>query len=97
MTKGKTSIKNPTDAVRLLDKYTRKRQEHFLVITLNGAHEVIKIHVASIGLVDKTIIHPRECFWHCIKDNAAALVFAHNHPSGKVFHRRKMMKYMTGC
>jgi len=85
MTKERFSIKNPKDAVKLLDRYTRKRQEHFLAITLNGVHEVIKIHVISIGLVNKAIVHPREAFWHCIKDNAAAVAFAHNHPSGKAF------------
>jgi len=84
MTKEIIQIKNPKDIVRLLDKYTKKRQEHFLAITLNGAHEVIKIHVVSVGLVNRTIVHPRECFWHCIKDNAAAVAFAHNHPSNKV-------------
>jgi DNA repair protein RadC len=49
---------------------------------LNGAHEVIGVHISTIGLLNNTVIHPREIFIHGIKDNAAAIVIAHTHPSG---------------
>ena len=80
----KISIKNPIDIYSFLKKYTKSKQEYFLVITLNGAQEVIAIHIATIGLLNKTIIHPREVFKHAIKDNAYSIIVAHNHPSGNV-------------
>jgi len=77
-------IKEPIDIYNCLKKYVNKRQEYFLVITLNGAHEVISIKIATIGLVNRTLIHTREIFIHAIKDNATAIAVAHNHPSGNL-------------
>jgi DNA repair protein RadC len=69
-------------AYNLLKPYARKRQEHFLALTLSTAHRVIKRHVITIGLLNKTSVHPREVFYKAIVDNAAAIIVAHNHPSG---------------
>jgi len=77
-------IKRPNDIYECIKNYANKRQENFLVITLNGFHELIKVHRVTVGIANKTIIHPRECFYHCIKDNAVAVAFAHNHPSCQV-------------
>jgi len=77
-------IYNPADISRMLGPYALKRQEHFIVITMDGAHHVQKIHVVSKGLSNKTIIHPREVFYPAIMDNAQAIIIAHNHPSGRV-------------
>ena len=76
------SIKNPLSVLPLLQRWKRCRQENFLTITLNGAHEVIKVHHISKGLVNKTIVHPRECFYPAIRDMATAIILVHNHPSG---------------
>jgi DNA repair protein RadC len=78
------TFKNPVDIYKYLKRYAKSKQEQFIVITLNGAHEVIKIHIVTIGLVNKTIVHPREVFYRAIQDNASAFVVAHNHPSGKL-------------
>jgi len=77
-------IKCPIDIFNCLKRYSRCRQEHFLVLTFNGAHEVISIHISTIGLVNKTVAHPREVLTHAIKDNAVAIIVAHNHPSGSL-------------
>lgn len=77
-------IRHPADAVPLIRHYADRPQEHFIVITLNGAHEVIAVRVASIGLVNRTLVHPREIFADAITDRAVAVICAHNHPSGKV-------------
>jgi len=76
------TIKEPGDIVGFLKRYTKSKQEAFLVITLSGAHEVIAVHIVTIGLVNKTIIHPREIFIRVIKDNAFSIIIVHNHPSG---------------
>lgn len=75
-------ISRPQDIFAALSRYARARNERFFAITLNGAHEIIKIHIVSIGLVNRTVVHPREVFITAIKDNATAIVVAHNHPSG---------------
>jgi DNA repair protein RadC len=79
---SEVQINKPSDAVQLLTKYVGKSQEHFIVITLDGAHRPIKTRAITKGLVNKTMIHPREVFRVAIKDNAVAVIVSHNHPSG---------------
>jgi DNA repair protein RadC len=43
---------------------------------------VIKVHHITKGLVNRTIIHPRECFYPAVRDMAVAVILVHNHPSG---------------
>jgi DNA repair protein RadC len=77
-------IKSPETVLPLMQKWRKQKQENFLTITLNGSHEIINIHHISKGLVNKTIIHPRECFYPAIKDLAVAVILIHNHPSGSI-------------
>lgn len=75
-------IESAEDVVPLLADIVEKTQEHFVCITLNGANEVIEKRVVTIGLLDKSLVHPRDVFADVITDRAAAVIFAHNHPSG---------------
>lgn len=68
----------------MIRHYGDRKQEHFICISLNGANEVIAHRVVSIGLVNKTQVHPREVFADPITDRAAAIIVAHNHPSGGI-------------
>jgi DNA repair protein RadC len=77
-------IGNPADAFPLLRKYGAKRKEYFIALFLNGAHEVLHEEVVSIGLMNRTIVHPREVFYPAIIYNSAAVIIAHNHPSGNL-------------
>ncbi|QEN05421.1 DNA repair protein RadC [Thiospirochaeta perfilievii] len=77
-------ISYPTDILPAVRHFVTRPQEYFIVITLNGAHEIIKTRVISIGILNKTLIHPREVFSDALKDRAASLVLAHNHPSGNL-------------
>lgn len=77
-------IRQPADVVPLLQHYADRRQEHFITVTLNGAHEVSAIRVVSVGLVNRTLVHPREVYADAVTDRAAAIICAHNHPSGNV-------------
>lgn len=52
----------PTDVFPLIRHYGNRPQEYFLCISLNGAHEIISVRVISIGLVNHTLVHPREVF-----------------------------------
>ncbi|OHD41920.1 MAG: DNA repair protein RadC [Spirochaetes bacterium GWD1_61_31] len=77
-------IKSPADAYDQLKRYASKKQEQFLVLTLDGSHTIIRLKLISMGLVNRTIVHPREVFKHAISDAASSIVIAHNHPSGKL-------------
>ncbi|MBW7909419.1 MAG: DNA repair protein RadC [Kiritimatiellae bacterium] len=70
------------DVLPLVADLAGKQQEHFVCISLNGAHEVIEKRTVTIGLLDQSPVHPREVFADVIADRAAAVIFVHNHPSG---------------
>ena len=70
------------DVLPLVGDIAGKQQEHFLCISLNGANEVIERRIVTIGLLNKSPVHPREVFADVIADRAAAVIFVHNHPSG---------------
>ena len=72
------------DILPLVADIAGKQQEYFVCISLNGANEVIEKRVVTIGLLDKSPVHPREVFADVIADRAAAVIFAHNHPSGEL-------------
>jgi len=77
-------IKHPSDIFTLVRHYADRKQERFISLSLNGAHEVLNVRIVTIGLVNKTIVHPREVFADIIQDRAAAFCVAHNHPSGQL-------------
>jgi DNA repair protein RadC len=76
------TVTAPQDILPLVADIAGKPQEHFVCISLNGANEVIERRVVTIGLLDRSQVHPREVFADVISDRAAAVIFAHNHPSG---------------
>ncbi len=78
----RNKISSPSDIYPFIRHYANRRQETFLSVSLNGAHEIINIRIVSIGLVNKTLVHPREVFADPLADRAAAIICAHNHPSG---------------
>lgn len=56
--------------------------EVFACIFLNNKHEVLSIEEMFRGTIDNASVHPREVLKRCLEVNAAAVIFAHNHPSG---------------
>ena len=77
-------IKFPADVLPLIQHYADRKQEHFLCISINGANEVMNVRVVSIGLVNKSQVHPREVFADVISERASAVIVAHNHPQGEL-------------
>lgn len=75
-------ICHPEDLIPYVQPYVLKKKEHFLCVTLNGNHEIIQVHLISVGTVDKSIIYPREVFAVALQESAAAIILCHNHPSG---------------
>ena len=77
-------ILGPSDVYQAVRRYANKTQEPFLVLTLNAAQQIIRVHLVSIGLLNRTLIHPREVFVRAIKDHAGGIIVCHNHPSGNL-------------
>ena len=77
-------ITTPADVLPLIRHFSDRKQEHFLSITINGANEVLNVRVVSIGLVDRTPVHPREVFADAVADRASGIIVAHNHPAGSL-------------
>jgi DNA repair protein RadC len=88
-------IKSPKDILPLISHIANRPQEHFITISLNGAHEVIATRVITIGLVNSSQIHPREVFSSAITDRATAIIIAHNHPSGNLLPSEEDRKVTT--
>jgi len=77
-------IRNPMDIFDLIRHHADRRQERFICLSLNGAHELLAVRLVTIGLVNRTIVHPREVFADPLLDRASAIAVAHNHPSGNL-------------
>ena len=56
--------------------------EVFAILCLSTKHRIIGYHEVSRGTLDTALVHPREVFKAVILANAAAIILAHNHPSG---------------
>lgn len=77
-------VTKPEDILPLVPELAQKRQEYFICITLNGAGEVLGNRVITVGLLNHSLVHPREVFADVITDRAASVICVHNHPSGSL-------------
>jgi len=66
----------------MYDKLKDKKEEHFYVLMLNNQNNIITEQEISKGILDASIIHPREVFRPAIKNAASKIILVHNHPSG---------------
>jgi DNA repair protein RadC len=81
--KAGSLITAPADAfdfARLL--LAAEEREIFAVILLNTQHQVIHTEKLFFGTIDSSSVYPREVVKLALAHNAAAVIFAHNHPSG---------------
>ena len=75
-----TSPGSVRDYLRLA--LSRREEEAFVCIWLDAQHKVIEIQEAFRGTLTQTSVYPREIVKAALASNAAAVIFAHNHPSG---------------
>ena len=75
-------IKNASDILPLVSFLAGKRQEHFVALNLNGGNRVLSTCIGSVGLVDHSLVHPREVFSEAVRERAARVIVCHNHPGG---------------
>lgn len=83
-TKVPYRISGPKDIYSALKRHANAKTERFLCVTLNGAHEIVHAHLVTVGLVNRTLVHPREVLRPVLIDNACAFIIAHNHPSDRL-------------
>lgn len=84
MPADRPTIRDTDDAVAQLDNIRDKKQEYFVVLTLDGANRLINNTIVFQGTLNQSLVHPREIFAKAIEDRAASIIVAHNHPSGNV-------------
>ena len=78
-----TAVRSGADVARIVrDSARGSRRESFFAVLLDVRHRLLSLHTVSTGSVDAAPVHPREVFSPAIRDGAAAVVVAHNHPSG---------------
>ena len=59
-------------------------RENFIVVLVNTKNVICGINTVSIGTLNSSLVHPREVFKPAVTSNAAAVILAHNHPSGSI-------------
>jgi len=75
-------INNSQDVLSLTYDLRDKKKEHLVCLYLNARNVLLKKEIISVGLLDKTLLHPREIFYPATELNAASVILVHNHPSG---------------
>jgi DNA repair protein RadC len=81
---GPQSIRTAKDVYEYLKDMRSLPKEHLRGIYLNTHHRIVHDEVISIGTINANLVHPREVFKPAIEYGAAAIILAHNHPSGIV-------------
>lgn len=80
---GNASMTSPEAIAEVLQSFFETAdREHFIAVCLNSKNKILCINTVSIGSLNASVVHPREVFKSAILSNAAAIIVAHNHPSG---------------
>ncbi|MEW5734633.1 MAG: DNA repair protein RadC [Thermodesulfobacteriota bacterium] len=82
--RGKDAVNSPRELMDFLQHALRdKKTESFLVIFLDNQNQVLDLATLSEGTVNESAVYPREIARAALERHAAAVILAHNHPSGK--------------
>lgn len=82
--KGKKSqlFLSPEDVWKELKDIRDHKKEHFIIFYLDTRNQEITREIISVGSLNASLVHPREVFEPAVKNLAAQIIIAHNHPSG---------------
>lgn len=76
-------INSPQDiALLVMEEMRYLDREHFRIVSLSTKNHVLGISSISVGSLNSSLVHPRECFKEAIRRNSNAIILLHNHPSG---------------
>jgi DNA repair protein RadC len=79
-----TKIQSAEDVYQYFrDGLAEKKKEHFYCLCLDTKHRIIQETLVSVGILDASLIHPREVFNPAIKASSHGIILVHNHPSGE--------------
>ena len=82
LTQDKIYVHAPEDVYRnFLFLFKQQVRERFIVFWLNSANKVTGFEIVSEGILNSSVVHPREVFRGAIVATAASIIIAHNHPS----------------
>ena len=70
------------NAITTITNVQEEAQEVFGVLILNTKNKIVAVHEVSRGVLNSSLVHPREVFKPAVLHNAAAIICFHNHPSG---------------
>ncbi len=80
--KSRLTVRSPQDLVdNYVSLFKDQVRERFIVFWLNSANRVLGFEVISEGILNSSLVHPREVFRGAIVITAASIILAHNHPS----------------
>lgn len=77
-------FRSPRQVFNYLKTMSQLQKEQLRGLYLNSQFQLIHDEIISIGTLDKNLVHPREIFKPAISFSAAAVIIAHNHPSGNI-------------
>ncbi len=76
-------IKSPLDVANIfMEEMRYYKKEYFKIILLNTKNQIIAVEDISIGILNSSLVHPREVFVRAIKKSSSSIILLHNHPSG---------------
>lgn len=75
-------IITPEKVFELSADFRTSKKEHFVAFYLDSRNSLIAREVISVGILNASLVHPREVFEPAIRLGAASIIVAHNHPSG---------------
>lgn len=73
---------SPKDIWQELKDIRSHKKEHFVIFYLDSRNQEIKREIISVGSLNANLVHPREVFEPAVRNLAAQIILAHNHPSG---------------
>jgi DNA repair protein RadC len=72
----------PSQVWEALKDIRESKKEHFVIFYLDTKNQEITQEIISIGTLNASLVHPREVFEPAVRNLAAQIIVAHNHPSG---------------
>lgn len=78
----KAVLRSTQDVLVHVREIVDKKQEYLLVCYLNARYELLQKEVVGVGSLNHMMITPKEIFGNALKTPCAAIIVAHNHPSG---------------
>jgi len=78
------TVLSPVQVFEQCKGFRNRAKEHFCVLFLDTQNRVAGKQIVSVGTLNSSLIHPRECFRSAIVRNCCSILIAHNHPSGSL-------------